>query len=361
MDCKVCDPPELCIHRQQSPAQRAQMVCTCAGLDDDPACPKHAPEVYCVYEHLRVLRGDYRWVEAGELKAGDSLWAFDEEPIARTRHWRIGRVVDNSIEEADTLVVVLENGVELIATPEHRWLTRRSAHGLGAHTLWKQTDALNTGDYLIRYLLPWQQRSDWSAGFLAAAFEGEGCARWEEGLHIDFAQKENIFLDRVCSSLLASGYRYRRSDLRDVRYLTLLGSTAEKLRVLGEIRPERLMWGLKQVGKTLRPYKAERVVAVTRAGKQRVAKLTSSTRTYLVEGFGAHNTQEQRAALLEAAEAMQATEMRESIRKRLEQAIGLEVKTFKGVCSVCQQRGIWLENAPEPLICGPCGTEQEKE
>lgn len=72
---------------------------------------------------------------------------------------------------------------------------------------------------------------------------------------------------------------------------------------------------------------------------------------------GKHYTQEQREALQEAAVAMQGTEMRESVRKVIERSMGIEIDTYKDVCSICGGRGLWVDDAPLPLVCGPCAAE----
>lgn len=76
---------------------------------------------------------------------------------------------------------------------------------------------------------------------------------------------------------------------------------------------------------------------------------------------GQHYTTEQRAALQEAAVAMQNTEMRESVRAVIETAMGINVETFKGVCQTCGKRGIWRVGTEAPLTCGPCAAEEKED
>lgn len=68
-------------------------------------------------------------------------------------------------------------------------------------------------------------------------------------------------------------------------------------------------------------------------------------------------TQEQRDAMHEAEVAMRDTSPRESVRQKVDRAWGIDLVTIKDKCSVCEKDGIWIEEAPTPLVCGSCQQE----
>lgn len=132
----------------------------------------------CVDVNTPVLCADLQWRPAGELKPGDRLLAFDDDQHIQDgelRHVRLGSVVHNSVEKAETYGVELEDGTVLYATPDHRWLVKMA----DSRMVWRETKDLGAsskgGDvFLPRPFGPvWSPDRTYEAGYLAAAFDGE--------------------------------------------------------------------------------------------------------------------------------------------------------------------------------------------
>lgn len=77
-----------------------------------------------------------------------------------------------------------------------------------------------------------------------------------------------------------------------VNYLVVRGGLSEQLRLLGQIRPVRLLKKLVEsdFAPALMADDAPRVLSIERLLDGPMVTLQSSTETYFAEGFGAHNT-----------------------------------------------------------------------
>jgi hypothetical protein len=251
-------------------------------------------QAFCVTSDTPVLMANLTWVPAGSLQVGDYLVAIDEEAPGKgmPRRFRSGCVLAASSTLLPVYRIVLESGEELYATGEHRWLVREGL-GAGDGIHWKRTDALISGRCnarLVRYLPVWCRDESYAAGFLAAAFDGEGSLAQQHGQHgLRFTQKPNEFLRAVESTLVARGVGYARYAERSKKTLVL--GRIDSLRLMGDARPPRLLGKFDPNGLGA-AFGLEdcRVVAVEPAGVKEVATLTTDTATYFAAGFAAHNT-----------------------------------------------------------------------
>jgi len=205
--------------------------------------------------------------------------------------------------------ITFSDGTEVVCSDDHRWLVK-----WGNVTEWRRTDMLEPGVSMVsRPLTTWKTVESYGAGYLAAAFDGEG---WYSrgttgGTHaIGFAQRENEMLDKVRAELKEHGFAYNdylnhkpqpanftRSE--DIHTLTIIGvletsrrqqRRPETLRFLGMIRPARLLskFSVESLGSM---YYAPWVTvsSVRFIGPRRVIALQTSSRTFFAEGFAAHN------------------------------------------------------------------------
>lgn len=255
--------------------------------------------VYCLAPETPVLTEDLRWVPVGELYEGDRVAGFDEALRSGVqRHWRSASVTATGRAFLPSYRVILEDGTVTVASEDHMWLTNTYQSQSGA-TEWRRTADLKPGVRAVKVLEPWEQIHTWGSGYLAGMFDGEGYLgrNGPTGLKCGLAQRDNGALDRVQHELKELGFEFTvaPATASDVFNLTIRGGRAEVLRLLGQIRPQRLLdrWR-EQEGFDLlgRIHHVDRVavVSVEPLGLQEVVTLATSTGTLVAQGFAHHNS-----------------------------------------------------------------------
>jgi hypothetical protein len=280
----------------------------------------------CVVPDTPVLTADLRWVRAGDLVPGDRVMAYDEEPGIGTgamaaltsaqqeggvatapkvravaRQWRVATVEQCERLQKPCYRIELADGTILTASDKHRWLTR-SEH---SHK-WRATEDLVTPQHrkgrptkLVRVLPTWTDEQSHERGYLAAAFDGEGCLGQNGHNHchghkltLDFAQKENAMSVEVRRCLRALGFRWSESVADAVTSFHILGGRAEVLRFLGMVRPRRLLAKFMpdDIGSMQRIAEIA-VKSVEFLGEQEVIGLKTSEGTFIADGFASHNSE----------------------------------------------------------------------
>lgn len=262
------------------------------------------PFIFCVAEDTPILNRDLQWVKAGSLKAGDAIVGFDEYS---TRH-RNRRFADATVTHCDVVdlpayEIQLANGQSLVSTGEHPWLVRESAANTST---WVRTDQLEAKRVhwnrkqplaLMQYV-PYQYPDmSYQAGLLSGAYDGEGCLTVsqpqtsKQSTHIMFSQNPNAFLDRAHKALDWFGFSYR-FNTRICTQTWLRGGLWEILRLLMLVRPYRLLdkWLSIPLDYHTMHGRAIEVISVKPVGSRKIARISSSTGTYIAAGFGAHNT-----------------------------------------------------------------------
>lgn len=257
----------------------------------------------CVSPDTRILTSDLRWVRAGDLSVGDGLLAFDEPRGTRLnpRRWRWSEVVKSTIRTMPRMRVVLDNADDLICTPNHPWVvygTHRLRNYARTH-IWRRTDELRPGDKLAKFANTWRDGSTFEEGWLSGILDGEGCLVLRSGSRnpnvsgVYLSQNLGPVLDQAAAFLTQQGFSFsvgKRPGKQ--RAIKLLGGMSELLRLLGQIRPTRLLTKFSEVDRQER-FKAissSTVLAVERLPDGPISSLQTSTETYVAEGFGAHNT-----------------------------------------------------------------------
>lgn len=273
----------------------------------------------CVAPDTRILTWDMRYVRASSLRAGDPLLGFDELGGGKTspRQWK-----QSVVESASTVVkpsyeLTLEDGTVVVCSFDHQWLTvPNCADSVGAnasHRAWIRTEDLDgrghwdsevprgrlSGDRrILKPLDVWETDENRGAGYLAAAFDGEGCLSTnpagQGAFTLSMAQRDNEMLAKVTEELKRRGFSFglynnhtRGND--EVFSCSILGGHAERLRFLGSIRPHRL---LPKLASPLGRFKCTRHLRVVQRrflGPTRLVSIQTSTRTFIAEGLASHN------------------------------------------------------------------------
>jgi Family of unknown function (DUF6424) len=260
---------------------------------------------FCVSADMRILTADLRWIPAGEVRVGDHLAGFDESvPASGSRQWRRSVVERAEVITRPCYDVVFADGSRACATADHLWLACDPSHSGYATPGWYRTDALISPQGGARAVVKatglWSEDTSWEAGYLAAAFDGEGHLIHEvkgdgtghgggQQVGIVFSQRDDEMYAEVVRCLKVLGFTFREETRQDVRQV-VIAQRPQVLRFLGSIRPRRMLAQFKF--EWLRQFNAlerVRVTEVRYVGERPVAVLTTSTGTYIAEGLAVHN------------------------------------------------------------------------
>lgn len=269
----------------------------------------------CLTLDQRLLTSDLRWIPCGDIKAGDKLIAFDEySPHVKPggqparRRLQIATVTESYPARKQCVRVNLDNGESITCTHDHPWLaTRYADNSRGAE--WVNAENLMTlyDPHVLKQFNTWQPKTTYRAGWLAGMLDGEGSLSY--GVHgspkLMFKQAEGMLLEQFEKQMADEGYavtRYSHDAPIPSRLPTasiyVNGGFDAIFQVLGELRPTRLLQKVETLGvkgRAINPRKA-RVVSVESIGDQDIQGITTSTGTYIGEGYLMHNTYGNRMA-----------------------------------------------------------------
>lgn len=259
----------------------------------------------CVTPEQRVLKSDLTWVPAGDLKVGDRLVGVDDKPCPgrRRRRYRLSEVLHHEILIRETVRVHLTDGSHIDVTPDHPFLIPTNKAN-GANWQWRRADALREGDWLTRVLPVWEPNHSWEAAYLSGLYDGEGSLsqfRSTQGgtlTTVGLTQNEGSVLEEAHRCLEALGFEARvhshhRARDTKCKALFVAGGLPERLRFLGTVQPRRLLEKLDvdKLGSVFASQEGRtQVVRVEGLGKKGIVGMSTSTETYLSEGFVSHNT-----------------------------------------------------------------------
>jgi len=266
-----------------------------------------ATDGHCFVPGTRVLTADLRWVAIETLEEGDDLIGFDENRTAEDgrRSYRPSKVEATKSLVLPCSEVTFSDGSSVTCSDDHLWLAK-----IDGVYQWRRTDELWAEEGVRRHskwsasmvskpFTPWEFDESRDAGYLSAAFDGEGSwlTRDRKG---SFTQRDNAMLGKVRAALDERGFAYTDSmpckpqpesftRSTDIHTIVLTGGKANSLRFLGSIRPPRLLpkFSVENMGN----YTSQgvSVKSITPVGDREVIALQTSSRTYLAEGFAAHN------------------------------------------------------------------------
>jgi hypothetical protein len=278
----------------------------------------HSREHYCPTEDQRVLTADLRWVPAGDLVLGQELLAFDEYPSERgaagnlRRRFRHTRVTHLTRVKRRTTTLEVAGGKTVTCSDEHPWLV---ATKMSRNQTWCRTselaEALKQGRnrYMHQFVDTWGSNESYLAGWLAGMYDGEGYVSCKNrgGVQLGIAQKRGDTLGRIKGALGDLGFGKTSALLNStsgVETVQMRGGWREVFRLLGTIRPERLVAKIvsalrcgefnKQMDGNCEP---PRITGAYDNGEQWVVGIETGTHTYLCEGFAAHNSVAQHCVL----------------------------------------------------------------
>lgn len=246
---------------------------------------------YCVAPQTRLLTSDLRWVRADEVCEGDELIGFDEHSTGRQgRRFKRTKVTGVLPVNKPGLVVTMDDGAKLRCSTNHMWLARRSQDKLA----WVEASDLRVGDFIGYFGPKWDSDTSREGGYLAGVLDGEGWVA--QSGKVGFAQLQNACLERAEAACQGLGLDYRRRSrpADAVQSVEFYGNKAG-LRVLGELRPSRLLskahllWEGKRIWSAHLPQR--RVVSIETVGVQDYLAIETDAKTYIADGYLSHNCQ----------------------------------------------------------------------
>lgn len=270
----------------------------------------HTKRFYCPTPDQRVLTAALEWKPAGDIRVGDELLGFDEqatEPGSSGKARRRYRhAVVTHAEPVRRRIVRLEmaDGSTVRASEEHPWLVAAKASRSQA---WLPSARIaedvagGRRRYMHKFIEPWAARGGWDDGWFSGILDGEGHLSFinRGGVQGGFAQKPGAVLDHALSVLASAGAPAPRlfASSSGVVQAQFVGGRRGVAGVLGAFRPRRLIdnfvAGLRSGAFAKQMEGVAEPLEIVRAwveGEEEVAGLETSTRTYLCEGYGAHNS-----------------------------------------------------------------------
>ncbi len=247
---------------------------------------------YCLAPGTRVLTWDLRWKPIEQITMGEDLVGFPEDSVGRGSRSRDGRLRASKVLRTKRLSLpcyrVTTTHGTLVASERHGWVAKR---GPTKAREWIQTQGLRPGMLLPRLAEPWVPERSYDAGWLAGFLDGEGYVSTTLG----WGQNPGATSMRAKQLLKARGFVFGESTKQKCVKHHLRGGTAEVLRLLGTLRPRRLLGKMPTWLSNRRAWgrltETARVLKVEYLGPRDVVALRTSTRTFIAEGFLSHNSQ----------------------------------------------------------------------
>jgi hypothetical protein len=307
---------------------------------------------FCLNEKVKVLTADLRWIPIGDVIVGQSLLGFDEESQPGLwRRWRPSEVLATRVIERPCYDLTFDDGTEIRASAEHRWLVGHGGHHVNSSWVTTQSlrvekpwtleedarlveclrtrplaavarefdrspsavasrmrrirqgtarESVDMRSKILRLTEVWEEDCSRGGGYLAAAFDGEGWLTQTEdeergrgfgvAVRLGFAQRSNAMLAEVERFLKERGFDYLLRYGSDNCYRILFRSRAEIMRMLGSVRPQRLLADFRpELLGTMQRIGTATLIRKEFVGNHPVVALTTSTGTFVAEGLASHN------------------------------------------------------------------------
>lgn len=287
---------------------------------------------FCFDPSTRILTEKLEWCCIKDTKIGDRIIAIDENngewfktkkgKRQYSRKMRTAIVEAKNIVYEDAIKLTMDDGRELILTPDHRMLSRlrkgdssisfQDKYGTGdgsnVSTLWRQAKDFKIGDE-IRYICkPW--KGDGEDRWFGGIIDGEGGFRWGKGrsCEANASQAVGPLFDEMTSYVQRKNYncaidfdtrKQGKIDGKVLKRNKTLGRITfsrmdELFQLIGQTRPKRFIGKKWWEGRDLPGKKSgigwAKVVKIELLPKQEMIDLQTSTKTFIAEGFVSHNS-----------------------------------------------------------------------
>lgn len=280
---------------------------------------------FCVTPDTLILCSDLLWRKAGDLKVGQEIIAFDENPCFggnkhATRRYKRAKITANGTSRKRCMKITTNIGPPISASRDHPWLVyakNRSWRNIyfndirdkeknqlprSAGLVWKRTFELVPGDKIAFIGNPWEIDNTRSGGWFAGILDGEGCLGKDLSSHrsiaawkINVSQNVGLVLDEIKKEFKKRGFSYY-INTRKCQQIILTGGWRKMIEFLGTVRPIRLIDKLSEAlndGPALKKdstYELSTVTSIEDVGIQKVASITTSSGTFITGGYLSHNS-----------------------------------------------------------------------
>lgn len=276
-----------------------------------------ADNANCVTPDTLILTRDLQWVPAGEIETGDQLIGVEEDMTNEyARHLATGEATVHGRRTDLLYEIRFKDGRAVRCNGEHQWLVRKV--GLKG-TEWVSTQEIHEETIerkgrprkwtVISLCQPWAEDQSKEAGYIAGLLDADGCLTTKQMI-TSFSQQQNTVLALIQRGLTTRGFRFglhphktqekldQTKHGKQVYNLRINGGFAEQLRILGTIRPPRLLdrWlglGIGQrrlEGKGSGAGKPVEIASIKSVGEGEIVMLSTTCRTYIAAGLVCHNT-----------------------------------------------------------------------
>lgn len=275
----------------------------------------------CVEKSTPVLMKDFTWKPAGELKEGEEIIGFEEglppgvplrdsennwqNPLkGRSRNLVVSKITHNKVVEEECVRVNFTNGYSLITTFDHPWLMKTPKDNF---LKWRESQFLKPGDRIIRLCVPWEKNTSYEGAWLSGFISGEGSLMVRNGAPTSIQWCQRPTQLKKTADMYADTLGIARFDYLpktnwglgkgDCVYTNTLGGKFTVFKWLGSLELNRLkehvdytnLGGLICQNTEDNDQEVYYVASVEPCGKHEIAQLSTSTGTYIADGFAMHN------------------------------------------------------------------------
>ena len=249
---------------------------------------------HCLTPDHQVLTSDLLWKPGGDIRPGENLLAFEDEPKSKGARRQYVHSLVLSVEETKEKVyrVIGRGAPPIRATGNHLWLVDS---GFGFH--WVNTTQLRRGpkirSSLVQAIEKFKPLSSFDVGWLAGFIDGEGSLASDGS--VSFAQRPGSVLDRAIETCKRLGYSVTSSLIetglgqRDCMKVRVNGDWNSRIGFLGSVRPMRLLSNLIQVKHALQGTMRVPIEAIEAAGTADIIRIQTTSGTFIADGLAMHN------------------------------------------------------------------------
>lgn len=258
--------------------------------------------IFCLHPDTPILTYNLEWKPISDIKVGNELLAVDEfsggaDEFGFSKGYR-RKIRKSLVEDISTIFtkayrIILDDGRELIASAEHSWLGYLP--NLEYLPQWITTEDLTPDIYLRGFTKStWATDTSYDAGYLAGLLDGEGSIRKKYG-NVAFKQKPGVVMAKYVSMLRNMGITpkisyYAPGDTFGME----ISSTDDCLRLIGSIRPKRLLPQFQEsiIGNDIGRAKTKVKILIVEPIAQPIELigLKTSTGTLIANGIVSHNS-----------------------------------------------------------------------
>ena len=278
----------------------------------------HVHSEFCLAPETMVVTSGMVWKPIGDVVVGESLVGFDEDlrspegsPGRSGSKMRPSAVIASKRVVRDCYRISLADGSSIVASAQHGWVANGttlgsliepggppSGYGTGTRR-WVTTQELAAAKSprLIRWARPWlplDPEHERLAGWLAGLADGEG---WLHNGQFCLGQNPGPVMDEILRACRVLGYSttdLRQQSRKGTCQTFRLAGYETALRFLSQCDPVRFrgrwdeVWVGRRAGSRYSPPVP--VVSVDHLGDMETVALTTSTKTFVAEGFLSHNS-----------------------------------------------------------------------